>query len=633
VSPSAASGPLRSSPASGDVVAFAEKLLGLLDTGSFTTSYKYALLLALFDATVEETAADGSAPRVLRGRDLGRRVFELYWRQARPFSAAGPLRQSTQRDVVVKIAELRRRLGVAEHMTLDAARTTHPAEVGRLEHEVVATVVRYPIPLLQRFGVGGVAVEDRFVYDVGWAAGIAASRVHRGDFDDRVHLVGEAGDHLIAIAGLARPVIEREWLRHVARRNTDEVDELRLEAFLFGSQRQSLSAVRAPLLELQTGRCFYCDGERGPWEVDHFLPWARWPDDRLDNLVVTHRRCNNDKRAALPALGHLERWWGRMLPGESLDQQLDDLAVRLRWPRRPERTAGGARGLYLHQPAGAMLWAGPGRVEPLDPARVRVVLAPAALAAAERMGGYASDDAMGAMNPLERRAGGAERRAALDELYAAIDELRRRLGGARLAEANSRSGWPDRGVYLFFEPGEYREDGVTPRVTRVGTHGLTERSTTRLWTRLAQHRGSVGGANPGGGNHRASVFRFHVGTALIARDGWDEAAATWGRTAVGSSDNRADEAALERAVSRYIGSMPLLWLDVPDRGDRAALEAGLIALLSNADRDPVDPPSDGWLGHHADRRAIRRSGLWNVNHVDDQPDTAVVDRFRTHRLR
>jgi 5-methylcytosine-specific restriction endonuclease McrA len=362
-------------------VAFAEKLLALLDTGSFTTSYKYALLLGLFDAAMEGTAADGSAPRSLRGRALGRRVFELYWRQARPYSDTGPLRQSKQRDVVVKIAELRQQLQLAEHVPLDAARIAHPHAVGRLEREVVATVVRYPIPLLQRFGSGGSAVEDRFIYEVPWDEGISPGRVHRDDFDDRLHLVDGAGKHLLAIAGLARPVVEREWLRHVARRNADQVDELRLESFLFGSERISLQRVRDPLLTVQSGRCFYCDGERGPWDVDHFLPWARWPDDRLDNLVVAHARCNNDKRAALAALDHVERWWPRLLPGDPLDRQLDELASSLDWPRRPDRTAGGARGLYLHQPQGTMLWAGPGQVEPLDAERLRGLLHPARLAA------------------------------------------------------------------------------------------------------------------------------------------------------------------------------------------------------------------------------------------------------------
>ncbi|HSK23802.1 MAG TPA: HNH endonuclease signature motif containing protein [Egicoccus sp.] len=363
-------------------IAFAEKLLSLLDTGSFTTSYKYALLLSLIDATLEGTAADGSPPAVLRGRDLGRRVFARYWHQARPFGDAGPLRQSRQRDVVVKIAELRAELALPEHTGLDAARALQPQPIERLEREVVATVVRYPIPLLQRFGSAG-TVEDRFVYEHGWTDGISAGQVNRPDFDDRLHLRPGAGERLLEVAGLVRPIVEREWLRHVARRNDDQVDDLRLEAFLFGATRSALVHLRDPLLHLQSGRCFYCRGERGPWEVDHFLPWARWPDDRLDNLVVAHRTCNNDKRAALAGLDHLERWWTRLSATSFAGRRLADIAARSNWPRRPERTASGARALYLHQPDGAMLWAGRGEVEPLDIHRLQAVLDPAPDIAAE----------------------------------------------------------------------------------------------------------------------------------------------------------------------------------------------------------------------------------------------------------
>jgi hypothetical protein len=171
---------------------------------------------------------------------------------------------------------------------------------------------------------------------------------------------------------------------------------------------------------------------------------------------------------------------------------------------------------------------------------------------------------------------------------------------------------------------------VTPRVTRVGTHALTATSRTRLWNRLAQHRGSVGGSSPGGGNHRGSVFRLHVGTALIARDGWPEGTESWGRGSSASREVRDIEVQLEQAVSRYIGQMPVLWLEVPDREARGALERGLIALLSNARRESVDPPTDRWLGRFADRDAIRRSGLWNVNHVDEEPSDAVIRYLHEH---
>jgi hypothetical protein len=77
-----------------------------------------------------------------------------------------------------------------------------------------------------------------------------------------------------------------------------------------------------------------------------------------------------------------------------------------------------------------------------------------------------------------------DRRSALDELYGSIEKLREHLGGPRrLAEASADSDWPDHGIYLFFENREIREDCITPRVTRVGTHARTERSRTTLWKR------------------------------------------------------------------------------------------------------------------------------------------------------
>ena len=166
------------------------------------------------------------------------------------------------------------------------------------------------------------------------------------------------------------------------------------------------------------------------------------------------------------------------------------------------------------------------------------------------------------------------------------------------------------------------------RVVRVGTHALRPSKTT-LWQRLCQHKGSAGGALAGGGNHRGSVFRRHVGTALLASGEWPEAVRrSWlvGNTAKGLV--RAAEHPLEVAVSERIGAMPFLWLEVdgPDgQADRAAIERGAIALLSNFRREAVDPPSKGWLGRHAHAEDVRESGLWNVEHVREQPDGSFLD--------
>lgn len=225
------------------------------------------------------------------------------------------------------------------------------------------------------------------------------------------------------------------------------------------------------------------------------------------------------------------------------------------------------------------------------------------------------------------------RRTDLDDFYDLLQGLGDRVGGPRrLRDCSGQMTWPQKGLYFFFEEGELRENEETPRVVRVGTHALSETSRTTLWRRLAQHRGTPGGSLPGGGNHRGSIFRLHVGTALLARDGMDKAISlTWGDKSSASLATRQAEYLLEREVSSYIGNMPFLWLSVPGAGgpgnDRDFLERNSIALLSNFERPPVDPPSSGWLGMQASRPAIRLSGLWNVNHVEKVHVPDFLDRL------
>ena len=228
-----------------------------------------------------------------------------------------------------------------------------------------------------------------------------------------------------------------------------------------------------------------------------------------------------------------------------------------------------------------------------------------------------------------------DRLASLDRFYALMDDLDLHCAGKRtLAECDGRMTWPNRGVYFFFEPGETRASSSIPRVVRVGTHALRPSRST-LWGRLSQHRGSVGGRMPGGGNHRGSIFRLHVGTGLLATGDWPASIRpTWGIGGSATAEVRAAEYPLERAVSDYIGAMPLLWIaidDAPGRtSDRGVIERGAIGLLSNAIQPAIDPPSAGWLGRHADRESVRRSGLWNVNHVNDQFDRRFLQVLERH---
>jgi hypothetical protein len=216
-----------------------------------------------------------------------------------------------------------------------------------------------------------------------------------------------------------------------------------------------------------------------------------------------------------------------------------------------------------------------------------------------------------------------------DEFYRVLDELAARLGGPRRRRGYTvRSGCPPQGLYFFYEDGENRADG-SPRVVRIGTHAPTATSKAALWGRLSQHRGQLSGRNPGGGNHRASVFRRHIGAALIRRNGLpDDLLASWLDRHRPPSERASQEADIECEVSQYIGAMPFLWLNVPDRADRGYLESNSIALLSRLTGGP-DLPSPSWLGQYAERAEIRRSGLWNVQHVYGHYEHACLHRL-TH---
>ena len=221
---------------------------------------------------------------------------------------------------------------------------------------------------------------------------------------------------------------------------------------------------------------------------------------------------------------------------------------------------------------------------------------------------------------------------AIDHFYALIHELASRIGGPMLlTEHDLGRSCPKAGVYFFFENGEVRPNGQ-PRVVRIGTHGLTATSKSTLWERLRQHMGNVGGSNPGGGNHRGSIFRRHVGSALLAERGDGDLLASW--VSVSPLPGLRDaERTVEVEVSRVIRAMPFLWLDVgtmPDSSsDRGFLERNLIALLSTL-AGSSEGPSSQWLGHHAVAPKVRASSLWNVNHVDEAFDVALLDLLQSY---
>ena len=217
----------------------------------------------------------------------------------------------------------------------------------------------------------------------------------------------------------------------------------------------------------------------------------------------------------------------------------------------------------------------------------------------------------------------------LDDFYDVLSELSKRTGGPYLlSDCSGMLNWPRQGIYFFFECGETRRGSEELRVVRVGTHAVSRGSKTTLWNRLSQHRGM----GNGGGNHRGSIFRLHVGTALIRRDyANDEAIQTWGVRGSADKPTRMNEQRIEEAVSAYIRQMPFLVVKVEDESGRdslrARIEKGSIRLLSaaNNSRDAIDTASPRWLGRYAKHPRVRESHMWNVRDTVGARDPGFLD--------
>lgn len=166
-----------------------------------------------------------------------------------------------------------------------------------------------------------------------------------------------------------------------------------------------------------------------------------------------------------------------------------------------------------------------------------------------------------------------------------------------------RKDMPKNGVYVFYERGETANVGVREidRIVRIGTHRALDRLPIRVRSHFA-------------GNRRGSVFRRHLGGALMSRiDADDPDTGEWAK------QRGRLMPAMEQIVSTALnGSFTFTCIRVDDRDERLSLERGLIALLA---RRPLVAPSQAWLGRHAIHPFVRQSGLWNTQHVDAQPLT------------
>ena len=279
-----------SPPTPEEQVQFLRNIQRLLAEGLFVASYKFALVHALADLAVLH-GDDTGRPLEVHTSDIAAKFVELYWRQARPFQTGLILQQNTGRQaaIISKIASSHQDCGGSLFRFKQTASDRWSSLVGEVD-QVVRTM-----PLWKLQTVGDERLD--FLYE----------NLERGN---QITLKPGVAYCFRAFYELIRDLIEAAWVRFVQKVNAPALGRATdLGTFLFGQERANLDAFRPILLDVQKGACLYCKKPLArKTQIDHFVPWSRYPADLGHNFVLAHDRCNNAKSDFLAAEDHLAAW-------------------------------------------------------------------------------------------------------------------------------------------------------------------------------------------------------------------------------------------------------------------------------------------------------------------------------------
>ena len=317
-------------PTADEHLAFLVKLQRLLSEGDFTATYKFALLMALADISVER-GHDDVRPLDISMRDIAENFIECYWQQTNPYGSgvettggAGNLANLTsgiRSEVYATPATqfngvISQNMGATAKVVSDIQtfrQSTHTdsivkakqaASFGKLVTSIAQTVSAQPVTYFQNIA----GATDAFVYE----------RIRAG-----LRLKPGVSSHLRKFHGLIQHMTRDRWVRHIKnnKRNIPILGQKEdLYAFLFQTNRNALGIISTSLSKLNNKTCFYCRNRiNGTPDVDHFIPFSVYGRDIVQNFVLAHASCNRSKSDVLAAKPHIQKWL------ESLDKYQDDI--------------------------------------------------------------------------------------------------------------------------------------------------------------------------------------------------------------------------------------------------------------------------------------------------------------------
>jgi len=336
-------------PTAEEQVQFLGKLERLFSEGQFVATYKYALLVALADLAIQH-GSDDYSDLDLPVSSIAEQFIGLYWRQCAPYGAAvadgaySTLRQNTgqQASIISIVSSLREQSGTLVLAKQSSAWPTAVSETARL----IKTMPLWRLQVLRNETLDFLYAESPTPGCIRLKSGVAAN--------------------LRRFHGMVIRLAQSEWLHFIQRlpSNTPLLGATSdLGQFLFGADRSALIRMAEPLANFQSGLCLYCQRAVRAGEIDHFVPWSRYPRDLAHNLVIAHKECNRQKSDLLACETHLDRWLRRNADyGDVIGEAAERLNILVDLPTAVSVARWAySHGENLHSPA----WLRGDVVEPL----------------------------------------------------------------------------------------------------------------------------------------------------------------------------------------------------------------------------------------------------------------------------
>ncbi|MCL1039634.1 HNH endonuclease [Shewanella submarina] len=278
-------------------LAFISYLQRIFVEGDFVATYKFALLHAIADICISRSVEleQGSEVDLITLDELADKFIELYWRHSLPYgigqNEAQILKQSTGKQAGM--------LQLLGGLRQDGVNSLNGIKV----HGSISALHRKAKQI----------IKDGPLWRLQILAGKAECFMYPHDGGSSIRLNPGIMFCMRRFYDLVISLARTHWVQKIRDLKDNQHligQDAGLNEFLFGSDRQPLTSLAPTLTEIQHGNCFYCGKPiKSQGEVDHFIPWSRYPVDLGHNFVLAHRSCNNNKRAFLAAEVHRDAWY------------------------------------------------------------------------------------------------------------------------------------------------------------------------------------------------------------------------------------------------------------------------------------------------------------------------------------